>query len=303
MAGVTTRASVQESLDRLASDGSRIFARQLRLAAPLLAEGRRIEEESYAGLYGTAGTTGAGGFGRATFGNLSLLGGIALNEDGDGRAELRDSITFAAALRYVHARGALVRPFGEIGGWTTPNAELTLSRSYANGSGTATGVGETEADISYYYVRLGAAVATGPEGELALSGEIGRSRLDLEAYAEPFSAANPFEATVAARAERMTVLRLRGQYSLALGARLDATLHAGAVWGHQVDERGRVLAAVPGFGSLDSVAGDSSWVEFGARLGYRIGGSARIEIFAAGDSGEDGVGEGIHAGVALRLGL
>jgi hypothetical protein len=293
---------VQQSVQSLASDGAAIFARQLRLAAPLLGAGRPIEEQSYVGAFGSLITGSGGIFGRATMGRVSVLAGISYAEDRDGRAEIRDATTFAGALRYVHPANGSVHPFAEIGGWITPDATLTLSRSYVNGAGTALGRGTTEGEIGYHYVRLGAAVQLGQGSELSLSGELGRSRLDLAGYVEPLSASNPFEATVEARRERMTVVRLQGQFSHRFGPRVTATFYAGPVWARYGDGSGLVLATVPGIGPLVAAPGNPAWIEGGARIGYDLG-RFSIELFGDFGNGESGVGEGAHAGLALRLRL
>jgi hypothetical protein len=287
---------VQASIDRLAGDANGIFARQSRLSAPLLGSGRRIVEGPYAGVYASGPAAAGGVFGRLTAGNLSLLGGFAYAEEEGGRAELRDGLTTAAALRYVRDGGGAVRPFLEAGAWKA-SPSLRLLRSYMNGSGTAQGVGETQGDITYYYARGGVAVV-GRRSELALSGEIGRSRTDLGDYVEPLSATNPFEATVAARSERMTLYRLRGQYSHSLAAGFEATIWASAIWGRHGDESG-TLAAVPGVGVLAASPANPSWAEFGARLGYDVTSRFRVEAFADFSTGEEEVGEGAQAGIAL----
>jgi hypothetical protein len=288
---------VQTSIDQLAGDANGIFARQSRLSAPLLGSGRRVVEDSYAGAYASGPGAAGGVFGRLNAGKLSLLGGLAYAEEEGGRAELRESLTVAAALRYIHDGGGAIRPFAELGAWKARDTSLRLSRGYTNGAGTAEGVGDTRGDISYYYVRAGVAIA-GRSSELALSGEIGRSRLDLEGYLETLSATNPFEATVAARSERMTVYRLRGQYSHSFAPGLDGTLWASAVWGRHGSGSG-IAAAVPGVGILAAFPEDPAWAEFGARVGYDITRQFRVEAFADFSTGEDEVGRGGHGGLAL----
>ena len=270
----------------------------MRLAQPLLGANRPVEEGSHAGVLATAVTTSAGVSGKLSFGGLSLLGGVSWARDKGGRAELDGAVTVAGALRYALPAGGAVRPFAEAGGWTAPNAKLRLSRAYINGAGTAVGIGDTEADISYYYVRAGAALAAGP-GELALSGEIGSGRLDMDAYVEPLSASNPFEASVGARSERMTILKLRGQYSIDLAPGLAATVWGGAIWSRP-DEDQRLVASVPGVGTMTAGSPRERWSEFGARLAYDLRPGVTVELFADGSTGEKGVGDGAHAGLALR---
>ncbi|HYE29224.1 MAG TPA: hypothetical protein VEA61_13470 [Allosphingosinicella sp.] len=284
-------------MQRLADDGQAIVARQARLAAPLLGISRPIVEDSYGGIYGSAVTNGAGAFGRLTLGSVSLLGGVGWNEDRQGRAELRDAVTFAGALRYVHGAGP-IRPFAEAGGWTTQGADLRLSRTYLNGAGTATGIADTEGDISYIYLRLGAALMTGGDNELAFSGEIGKARLDIDAYLEPLGATNPFEADVDERRERMRIVRLRGQYAHRIMGSLQATLYAARVWSRE--DGGRIVAVVPGIGTLGASPDNARWFEFGGRLTHDLGGALTIEIFGDGGTGEDRVGHGAQAGIALR---
>jgi hypothetical protein len=298
---VTTPESVQASIVELASHGPLLFARQARIAAPLLSSGRRIVEGSYAGAYGTVGTTGAGLFGRLTLGQVSLLGGVGYGEEGESGAGLRRATTIAGALRYVRETDGRLRPFAEAGGWVAPNARFSLARHYANGAGTATGTGRTEGDVGYYYLRLGLALVGSAGNELALSAEVGRSRLDTDSYVEPLSNANPFEAHVAHRDERMTVYRLRGQYSHALVAGLDATLWAHAVWADPTRDGSGVVASVPGIGTLGAFPGKRSWAELGARLGYDVARNFVVEIFADGNTGEKKLGDGLQAGLAVRV--
>ena len=300
MVGVTTVESVQESVTVLAEDGPRILARQARIAAPLLSDGRRIIEGSYAGAFAAGPGPGAGLFGRLTRGAVSLLGGLGYSRDGAGRARQRATVTLAAALRYIHDAGGPVHPYAEVGGWLVPDANLTLTRHYMNGGGTATGSGDAKGEIAYYYLRGGIAVILGTDNELALSGEIGRSRLDTAGYVEPLSATNPFEATVAPRAERMTLLRLRGQYTHRLAPKLQATIWANGVWARPGDESSGVVAAVPGIGILAARAGDRSWAEAGGRIDYALSSRLNVELFATGDTGEEGIGRGVQAGIALR---
>jgi hypothetical protein len=297
---VTTRSSVQASLNRLAQEGDAVIARQHRLAEPLLAGGRRIVEDSHAGAFATGLTAGAGVFGRLALGSeLSVLGGVGYARDRDGNAELRGATTIAAAVRYVREGGRL-RPFAELGGWVVPHTDLRLSRAYMNGAGTAVGVGDTEGKLSALYGRLGVAVQVADSDELALFGEVGRTRLRIDGYVEPLSNANPFEAHVEGWTERLTTLRGRVQYSHAFGSRVDATVYAGGVLGRR--DGGFVLATVPGFGGMAGAARDPSWAELGGRIGIRFG-AATLELFANGDTGEKGVGKGVHAGLGVRLGF
>lgn len=297
---MTTVESVQASFQQLTDDGPALVARHQRVAAPLLGTGRRIVERSYAGAYVTAASPGGGAFGRATIGNLSIVGGVARARDRSGRAGSSGGATIAGLIRYVHP-GETVRPYAELGGWVASDARFRFIRTYANGAGTASGIGAPDGDIGYYYVRLGAIFVPRDGDELALAGEIGRASLRVSGFAETMSAANPFEATILPRDDRMTMIRVRGQYTLALADRLEATAYGAGVWARPETGSG-VFGTVAGVGAVGRFTQDSQWAEYGARLGYRIG-RVTVEAFADGDTRQDGAGRRLSAGLALRLGL
>ena len=259
----------------------------------------RLEEDGYVGAYATGMTGAAGLRARFNLGGIVLLGGASYAEDHGGRAALDKAVTLAAAIRYVLPGGGNLRPYTEAGGWSAPGTRLALSRTYVNGAGTATGRGAPDADQSYIYFRAGLLLRMPHRGELVVAGEIGRSSLDVDPYVEPLSNANPFEADVAARAERSAIYRARLQYSIAILPALDATAYAAAVWARP-DQGSVVSAAIPGIGRIVARGADAEWAEFGARIGYRIAPRVTIDAFLDADTGEDGVGDGIHLGLGIR---
>ena len=294
--------SVQESVLGLAGDGAPMIARQQRLAQPMLGGAMRLEDDAYLGAYAT-GITGAAGIrGRFNLGGITLLAGASYAEDHGGRAALDDAVTLAAAIRYVLPGDSRLRLYTEAGGWSASASRLALSRTYVNGAGTATGVGTPEADLSYIYFRAGLVLRMPHRGELVVAGEIGRSSLDVDAYVEPLSNANPFEAHVAARSERSAMYRARLQYSIEILPAFDVTAYGAAVWAHP-DDASLVSATIPGIGRIVARGGNSAWAEFGARLGYRIAPRVTFDAFIDADTGEDGVGDGFHVGLGIRLRL
>jgi hypothetical protein len=286
-------------VDVLAEAGNGIIVRQHRLAAPLLGQNRRIvDPQSYAGVYAAVGSFTAGGFGRRASGNFSLQGGIAYGEDRDGVAQLGNALMIGGAARYVVGGGSF-RPFMELGGWIVPDADFRMSRTYMNGAGTATGVGDAAGEMAHFYGRGGIAVLIGRGNELAVSGELGRTSLEIGSYVEPLSSGNPFEASVAARSEKMTIMRLRAQYTHQFGSRFEVTLWGASVWGD--GEGNAVFASVPGVGPVIGIADDQpQWLEFGARAAYRIDSRFTVELFADGNDGENEVGDGLQLGLAIR---
>lgn len=201
-------------------------------------------------------------------------------------------------MRYVNGSGTW-RPFAEAGGWFAPDANLTLSRSYANGAGTATGVGGTDGDLSYIYARAGLVVLALPGSEIAAYGEAGRLRLEADAYGEAFSPSNPFEAYVSEGSDTASLAKFGAQWSFQLSRALDATLWGAVV--HAFDHDSDFAAAVPGFGALAPVVdGEDTWGEFGARLGYKATDRVTLDVFANGVSGSD-VDTRVHVGGSARV--
>ena len=93
------------------------------------------------------------------------------------------------------------------------SASLDFSGTYANGAGTATGTGVTNADLSYYYARVGLLLAVNRNDQLAISAEVGRERMAIDGYTEPLTQGNPFEAHVADGTDSADLARLPLQWS------------------------------------------------------------------------------------------
>ena len=92
---------------------------------------------------------------------MTVLGGIAYGAQDYPEIRACDATTMAVAGRYTPFedpfgdKGNELHPYGEIGTWVTPRGTLTLSRTYANGSGTDTGEGSTNATSWAQYGRRG----------------------------------------------------------------------------------------------------------------------------------------------------
>jgi probable HAF family extracellular repeat protein len=299
VAGVTTRHSVQQSIDDLAAARFDLMAGQHGLAAPLLGAFQPIGAGTELGTLAMVGSAEAGGNGRIAFGNgLSFLGGIAYQEADYGDAAMDGSVLGAGALRYVLPRTGL-RPFAELGGWVAPDASFSFTRTYANAAGSAVVDASTGGWLGYAYGRGGVVLDLANRSELALSGEVGLERLHTDAYDEMMSPSNPFEAYVSAGHQDMILTKLRAQWTTAVSDKLDTTLWLGAaVVAGQSDE---LSAVVPGFGRLDSQGSAvGGWAEYGARVGYRLTDQLTVDLFADGISGGGDLGTSIHSGGGLR---
>lgn len=298
--GMTTSGAVQSSINALAETRFGALAQQHGFAAPLLGFDKPMGQDSEAGAFVSGGSVSGGGFARHNLGNgLSIMGGLSYAKENYPDADLSDGFTGALAVQYLHTSAGSWRPFVEVGGWLTPDAELTFSRTYANGAGTATGTGDTHGDLSYLYARAGVLLAAAANDQIALSAEIGRERLAVDGYSERI-AGNPFEAHVAAGTDQADLLKARLQWSHRFTANLDSTLWVAAV--HAFNRDSGLQAAVPGLGALTPVGlGEINWAEYGARIGYKVTDAMTVDLFANGVSGEGAVDTRVHAGAGIRF--
>lgn len=301
IAGLTSQSSVQQSVNALAASQAQTLIHQHGFAMPLLGADKPMDLENEVGVFASAGSFSSGGHARyRSASGITFLGGLAYASEDYPSAELKNSFLAALAAQYVHDTGTWWRPFVEGGGWLTPNASLSYSRTYANGAGTATGVGNTRGDLSYYYGRAGLVFGEAQSTQFVVSGEIGHQKLELNAYTESDGPQNPFPAAVSAGSDQMNVAKARVQISRSFSDRLDATL-VGA-WAYGFDRRTDLEAYVLGFGPMPpTVVSDLSWFEFGARLGYRISQATTFDIAISGVSGNDEADTGIHVGAGVRI--
>jgi probable HAF family extracellular repeat protein len=298
-AGITTPGAQQTSVNALADDRTGLMAQQHGLANPLLGGDKPLTNDSEVGVFGMGGSAAGGGFARyANGGGLAILAGVSYGEEAYQDASIEDSLMGALAVRWLDPGAGAWRPFAEVGGWLAPEADLEFARTYANGAGTATGVGSTHGDVSYLFARAGLVFDLGRREQVVVSGEIGRERLEVDGYSETL-AGNPFNAAVAPGTDRMDLAKARLAWSFALAPRVDATLWGAAVYGFNRDTE--LTAAVAGLGVLAPVVDDdTAWAEYGARVGYAVTEAVTFDVFVNGVSGDDDIGTRVHGGGGLR---
>lgn len=299
--GVTNYSSVQSSLDDVAGAHRGAMAQQHGLLSALLGNDKPMTDESYAGAFASAGSASVGGFAQlSTSGGLSLLGGVSYGTEDYESAAINGGISGALAVRYLLPSGTALAPFVEGGGWLTRDASLEFDRTYANGAGTATGNGSTDGNISYLYGRAGLLYRPSQVSQVVAAVEVGRERMSTSAYSEQLSAANPFEAHFSSGSDLMDVAKLRLQWSQSLTSKLDMTLWAAGVRSFNTETD--VVASVAGFGTVAATAlGEATWVEYGARLGYKVSEGVTVDAFTNGVSGNDGIGTRVHGGADVRV--
>jgi hypothetical protein len=299
IAGLTTQAAQQASIDDLQKSRQSIAIQQdayIGLMTGDLDRSRPGYELGAFGLYGSA----AGGLkGRAGWGDsLVLTAGVA-GGTGDYDALSYKGLMGAAALRYDFlpmANGW--RAFGQVGGAFGQLNDLTFARDYANGAGTATGIGHSSGQIAALYARIGLTGDLSPATQVQLAAELGERWLRVDGYSETFSASNPFPATVAAGTDRQTVGKIAASWSQAIGDRTDFTLR-GAV-GTTLEGSSGLSATVSGFGTMTAKLDTAVWAEAGLRLGYRATDRVTVDAYATGIAGKS-VGTAGHVGAGVRV--
>ena len=216
-----------------------------------------------------------------------------------GPAAVNDAVILAAKLRYLYSLTEFLGVFGEAGGWVAPSGTYDFARSYANGSGTATGSGSTSGWQGYVFGRLGLVWIPTKADEVAPAVEIGRQNLVTNSYSETLSAANPFEARITGGSATMEVVRVRAQWSHGFTDKIDATVWGAFAEGFNAQDS--TTAQVDGVGVLTPRTGSSmSWGEYGVRLGYRISNAFSAAVFVNGVAGAFGQSYA-HAGGALLV--
>jgi hypothetical protein len=258
-------------------------------------------QESEAGVFVSGGSAEGGVRGRIAFGNgFSLLGGLAESQESYDHAKVGASPFGALALRYVWTGTPTIQPFAEVGGWFSPSVDLKFTRSYMNGAGTAVGQADTSGSMSYLFGRLGIAVPMSPADEAAISAEFGYTELSVDGYQEGLSKTNPFPATVASSTSSMNLGKIEGQWTHTFSDVVDTTLMAG--FAHGFGGRNGFVAGVEGVGVFMPISNDPvNWFEYGARVGFRFSPTIRVDLFADGETGGNGIGSKVHAGAGLNV--
>lgn len=297
---MTTPGAVKLSIDHLVVTRLGVLVARQSTVAPLLElpQARANFIGAFAEGAGDGARAGIIGQGVINAG-FSVRGGFAFGSGQVLSADARRSVMVAGAVRY-QPPGDGLRPFLEAGGWFTRDARLILDRPYANGAGTAVGTGATTATATYGYARGGVAWAAPAGWSVRLSMEGGEARQSTDAYAEPLSNANPFEALVPEGRERLTLGKVRLEAEGPLSPRMDfgVSLAGAGAFSRSSD----LHAVVDGFGDVVAAPmARPTWVEFGARLGYRLTPRVVVDAFANGVGGVRAVPSTIGGGFAVRM--
>jgi hypothetical protein len=293
--GFTTLASVGDSLDKLAEERIGLTTHLGGTADLLLGFNQPVDGPSGASALAAFGSTTLGANGRWDLnGGFSLLGGAAYVAQSAGGAAVNGSALIAGGVRYIQPGAEAIRFFGEAGIWGSPDLALRFTRPYANG----TGEGDTSGSLVSVYARAGVRYMPNPTNEIALSGTLARNWLNVDGYAEPGGPGNLFPATVAGGTATSDLFKATLAWTSQVTSRFDFTLSAAV--GRTFGGSSPVAANVDWVGAVTGVAGDVTFVEYGARTGWKVTANTTLDAFVIGTSG-DRIGSHTQFGGAVRV--
>ena len=266
--GITTPESQTSSLNDVQNAHAGVVNHTGAVANMLLGATDPMDAPNSATALAAVGSLTMGIKGRYSFDNgLTLLGGFAYADYDVAGLRVGNALVAASGLRYVFKDHGGFRPFVEVGGWITPQMNLTISRTYMNGAGTATGSGATIGSAGGVYAEGGVIFNPTEVDEVAVSGTLGVNWLSVAGYTETAGAANPFPATFSAANDVTTSVKATVAWTRQINEKIDFTLSAsiGQLFG--VDP---VSATVAGLGTAASPGGNVFFAEAGARVGYKV---------------------------------
>ena len=271
------------------------------LSSILLGATEQISCSSCASGFASIGSFAAGAHGRwALSDELTLMGGFSYNQWNASGITVDNAPTVAGALVYDLWKWGESRPFFEAGGALTPYEDVHYSRYYANGYTTAVGnASATDRDLSLF-ARAGWIARLTPVDEAAVYGDLSRNWMQTGGYTEMTSALNPFPATVSNGLDTLNVGRLGAQYTHLFNGNIEANVSAAVAYGFGAGAGAGAAVSVYDFGPIaPNALPNTTWLEYGARLGYRFNDRLVIDAFVVGTAfGE--VGTTVHGGIGLR---
>ncbi len=284
----TTKASVQASINQLATQQTSIVT-HLNTTSDLLTGGNQpFEQANNVSAFGALGsfTTGVTGHYNLLDG-FSISGGAAYTSQPNAAGVL-----FAGAVRYLQPETQAMRFFGEAGANGAPSLAMTFTRHYDDGSTdgatiTATGTGY----LTGVYVEGGVLLQPDAGSELALSGRYTHNWVG--GYAESFSTSNFFPVTSSSGS--FDTLKAKARWTTELVQDLDLTLSGalGTTFSH-----GGMAANVMFVGAVNGASADDLFAEYGARLGWKMTPETTADVFVQGSTGTV---SGTHAQVGTGL--
>tara|TARA_R110000868_G_scaffold877_10_gene6579 strand:+ start:1506 stop:3437 length:1932 start_codon:yes stop_codon:yes gene_type:complete len=296
--GVSTSSAQQASVDELGETRQSLGVQQDAFTGMMIGDLSPNTQNSEVGAFGLYGSVAGGIAGQFKVADNMVLSGGILGGRGDYDALDYKGVMMSMALRYDFAEVAPgLKPFAQIGGAFVQLSDLTFRRTYANGGGTATGVGSTSGRSYLLFARAGVTSTLGENDQLAFAAEIGERWLSTDAYAESL-VGNPFPAVVEAGTDRQTVAKLSAALTHNFTSKFDVTLRAAV--GEIVEGTSGLRVAVTGFGAAQSSIDRKPWLEGGVRMGWKASDAVTFNVYATGMSG-DTVKTSGHVGLGAQF--
>ena len=306
-ADLTTMAAQQTSLQSLAADQQAMAAESHATAGELLGMTRPVDNSrfiDYGAMFGSAVAYAGGQYADR---GVTVLGGIAYGAQDYRNIRQGDAPTVAAAMRYTFddvfgEKGRVLTPYVEIGGWITPQATLTLNRTYMNGNTLALGQGSSNETSWAEYGRGGLVWNATKDDQLTGYGELGQQYMSFDGYTENSNAGNPFPASVGSGLFRMGVARIGGSWTHDLLHLIEApisfTLAGDAARSFNVHSG--LGATFLGAASTDAADITDTWGEFGARIEARFTDRLALDLDLNGTT-NGALGTVLHGGIGVTV--
>ncbi|HEV7717627.1 MAG TPA: hypothetical protein VGO70_01490 [Arsenicitalea sp.] len=294
--GVTDAADQQASVDGLGKQRQGVSIQHDAYAGILTGDLDRQDDSNQVGILGLYGSAVGGVRGHAGLGKgWSLSGGVGDGTSEFGGAGIGNGLYGAVALRYDaqdFAAGSF-HPFGQLGGSFGLLNNLSMTRNYVGG----TGLGTTNGSVGALYARLGVTRDFAAGDQVSFAGELGERWLSTDAYAEAFSASNPFPAAIAAGTDSQTVAKLSASWTHPLSDRLEVTLRTAV--GTTLAGSSGLQVATTGFGTLGTGIDHATWAELGAHASWAISEHAALDLYATSIFGQT-TGANAHIGAGYH---
>jgi hypothetical protein len=294
-----TSGQVQSSINQVAKAQQTQIVTNRVLNSLLLGATQQISCTSCAGGFASIGSFAAGAEGRWGLSDeLTLIGGLSYNQWYASGISVENAPTVAGSLIYDLWKWGESRPFFQVGGALTPYEDVYYTRYYANGLTTAVGnASAIDRDLSLF-ARAGWIDRFSPIDEAAVYGDLGRDWLQTGGYTEMTSFLNPFPATVRNGLDTLNVAHLGGQWTHLFNGNIEANVTAAVAYGFGAGDS--AATSVLDFGPIaPSAIANTTWMEWGARLGYRFNNRVVIDAFVVGTAFGQ-IGTTVHGGVGLR---
>ena len=295
----STTADIANSITDIARAQQKQIITNRVLTSILLGATEQISCSNCSSGFGSIGSYAIGAHGRWNLSDeLTVMGGFSYDEYSASGITVTNAPMFAGALVYDPVNFGRSRPFVEIGGGATPYEEVKYTRSYPAGDVVGVGYGRGVDRSLALFGRIGWVDRITPIDEATIYGDISRTWLVTGGYTEAASGYNPYPATVANGLDTLNVARVGGQYTHLFNGKFETNVSLALAYGFDAGQGSPWNVA--SFGPVAPYSiGNSTWLEWGGRIGYRATGRMVVDAFLLGTVGGT-AGNTVHGGVGLR---